>query len=210
MSRRPALPLTLGLGLLVGSMTLSSLSAEPDPDATYKRIFNRMDADGDGVVTEQEYVDRSRWADKNKARAIWRASDANLDGKVTEAEYCENRRVTEKAKEVFAWLDANKDGRVSQPEIVDRANRLFVEMDRNGNGEVTIPEFLGTRWEWQMKIDWAKKPQSPDRTESSGDRRQQTENREEGEQSQEEKGKKRGRVRPMGKGVADGRVASPR
>jgi len=133
----------------------------PDPDAAFKRIFKRLDADGNGAVTEAEYVGRSRWRDKNKARAIWRASDADGDGKVTEAEYCDNRRVTDKAKEVFAWLDANRDGKVTEREVLDRARLIFAEMDRDGNGEATIPEFLGARWQWQVRLQWAKKRPMP-------------------------------------------------
>ena len=157
MSRSMPLRFVVVLACVIGLNTFSDSAEEPDPDATFKRIFKRIDANDDGVITQQEYVDRSRWQDKNQARAIWRASDANGDGKVTEAEYCENRRVTDKAKEVFAWLDANRDGRVNEREIVDRAKEVFVEMDRNGNAEVTIPEFLATRWQWQVRIQWQKK-----------------------------------------------------
>jgi len=108
-------------------------------------------------VTEQEYVERSRWRDQDKARKIWRASDGNGDGKVTEQEYCENRRVTDKAKEVFKWLDANGDGKVTEDEIKERAKEVLAEMDKDGNGEVNIPEFLRTRWEWQVRVQWQEK-----------------------------------------------------
>lgn len=129
----------------------------PDPDAGFKRIFKRLDQDADGMVTEQEYVARSRWKDKDKARKIWRASDGNGDGKVTAQEYCENRRVTDKAKEVFKWLDKNRDGKVTEEEVGERAKEIFAEMDKNGNGEVNIPEFLRTRWEWEVKVQWQEK-----------------------------------------------------
>ena len=151
----------VGLSMFSASVAEAPADTEAkkrgDPDAGFKRIFRRLDADGNGVVTETEYVERSRWKDKNKARAIWRASDANGDGKVSEAEYCENRRVTDKAKEVFAWLDANRDGKVTEAEVLARAKRVFAEMDRDGNGEATIPEVLGARWQWQVRIEWAKK-----------------------------------------------------
>ena len=160
-------PAAVAVMCLVSLSTFSASAVEvsadtegkkpPDPDAGYKRIFKRLDADGDGAVTEKEYVERSRWQDKNKARAIWRASDANGDGKVTEAEYCRNRRVTDKAKEVFAWLDANRDGKVTEAEAVGRAKRIFAEMDRDGDGQATIPEALGARWQWQVQIQWGKK-----------------------------------------------------
>ena len=127
-----------------------------DPDAAFKRIFRRLDADGNGVVTEKEYVGRSRWPE-GKARKIWRASDADGDGKVTEAEYCRNRRVTDKAKELFVWIDADKDGNLSEQEVVATARRIFREMDTDKSGQVNIPEFLSTRWRWDVRVDWAKK-----------------------------------------------------
>ena len=130
-----------------------------DPDAGYKRIFRRMDADGDGAVTEREYVSRTRWPE-DKARKIWRASDANGDGKVTEAEYCRNRRVTDKAKEVFSWIDADKDGKLTEKEALATAKLIFQTMDKDRNGEVTIPEYLSTRWEWDVTVDFLKAPRT--------------------------------------------------
>jgi len=125
----------------------------PSPEA----IFKRLDADGDGRVTEAEYVSRTRWPEA-KARAIWRASDADGDGKVTELEYCENRRVTDEAKKIFAWLDANKDAKLTEAEAVAGAKRIFAEMDADASGGVDIPEYLGARWRWQVDIRWAAKP----------------------------------------------------
>lgn len=130
-------------------------AAWDDPDAEFKRIFRRMDADGDGSLTEAEYVERTRWPEA-KARAIWRASDGDGDGKVTEREYCRNRHVTDKAKEVFGWIDGDGDGKVTEKEVVAFASRAFREMDRDKDGEVNIPEYLGARWEWDVRIDWLK------------------------------------------------------
>jgi len=130
---------------------------EADPYAAYRAIFKRLDADGDGRVTEAEYVSRTRWPEA-KARAIWRASDADGDGKVTELEYCENRRVTDEAKKIFAWLDVNKDAKLTEAEAVAGAKRIFAEMDADASGGVNIPEYLGARWRWQVDIRWAAKP----------------------------------------------------
>ena len=135
---------------------------QADPDAGYKRIFRRLDADADGAVTEKEYVSRTRWP-QAKARAIWRASDGDGDGKVTEAEYCYNRRVTDEAKKVFTWLDADRDGKVTEAEPLAAARKLSQAMDKTRDGSVTIPEFLRTRWEWKLEIQWQPpaKPAAP-------------------------------------------------
>ena len=133
---------------------------DADPYAAYRAIFKRLDANGDGSVSEAEYVSRTRWPEA-KARAIWRASDADGDGKVTELEYCENRRVTDEAKKIFAWLDANKDSNLTEAEAVAGAKRIFAEMDADASGGVNIPEYLAARWRWQVDIRWAAKPREP-------------------------------------------------
>jgi Ca2+-binding EF-hand superfamily protein len=128
-----------------------------DPYAAYRAVFKRLDANGDGTVSEAEYVSRTRWPEA-KARAIWRASDADGDGKVTELEYCENRRVTDEAKKIFAWLDANEDGKLTEAEAMAGARRIFAEMDADASGGVHMPECLAARWRWQVDIRWAAKP----------------------------------------------------
>jgi len=133
---------------------------DANPYAAYRGVFKRLDANGDGTVSEAEYVSRTRWPEA-KARAIWRASDADGDGKVTEVEYCENRRVTDEAKKIFAWLDANKDGKLTEAEAVAGAKRIFAEMDADASGGVHIPEYLAARWRWQVDIRWAAKPREP-------------------------------------------------
>ena len=128
----------------------------PGGTPSLKQIFGRLDADGDGSLTEAEYVGRSRF-DAETARRIFRASDADGDGKVTEAEYVDNRLVTDKAKEVFAWIDADGDGAMTRQEIAARIDRVFKEMDADGDGRVTTPEFMSSRWRWQVRIDWKKR-----------------------------------------------------
>lgn len=130
----------------------------PGRKPSLKQLFKRLDADGDGSLTEAEYVGRSRFG-AEKARAIYHASDANGDGKVTEAEYIENRIVTDKAKEVFFWIDADGDHAMTRQEVVACIDRVFKEMDTSADGRVTIPEFMSSRWRWQVRIDWKKRDQ---------------------------------------------------
>jgi len=123
-----------------------------------KQIFKRLDADGDGSLTEAEYVGRSRFGAET-ARKIFHASDSDGDGKVTEAEYIDNRIVTDKAKEVFFWIDADDDQVMTRQEVAARIDRVFKEMDADADGRVTIPEFMSSRWRWQVRIDWKKRDQ---------------------------------------------------
>ena len=131
----------------------------PGGKPSLKQLFKRLDANGDGSLTEAEYVGRSRFGDTEKTRRIFHASDANGDGKVTEAEYVDNRIVTDKAKEVFFWIDADDDGAMTRQEVAARIDRVFKEMDTSADGRVTIPEFMSSRWRWQVRIDWKKRDQ---------------------------------------------------
>jgi len=130
----------------------------PGGKPSLKQLFKRLDADGNGSLTEAEYVGRSRFGAET-ARKIFHASDSDGDGKVTEAEYIDNRIVTDKAKEVFFWIDADDDQVMTRQEVAARIDRVFKEMDADADGRVTIPEFMSSRWRWQVRIDWKKRDQ---------------------------------------------------
>jgi hypothetical protein len=134
-------------------------TGRPGGKPSPKQIFKRLDADGNGSLTEAEYVGRSRFGDTEKTRRIFHASDADGDGKVTETEYVDNRTVTDKAKEVFFWIDADDDGAMTRQEVAACIDRVFKEMDASADGRVTIPEFMSSRWRWQVRIDWKKRDQ---------------------------------------------------
>ncbi|MCX7819553.1 MAG: EF-hand domain-containing protein [Kiritimatiellae bacterium] len=54
--------------------------------------FSKLDADGDGAITCEEYVKARAPADdeaKKKAEAVFKKMDANSDGKVTKEEFAE-------------------------------------------------------------------------------------------------------------------------
>ncbi|MBE3100395.1 MAG: EF-hand domain-containing protein [Planctomycetes bacterium] len=154
--RRVLLVLAVAFAGVVVCIGAAPQTGAPGGTPSVKQIFTRLDADGDGSLTEAEYVGRSRF-DGETARRIFRASDADGDGKVTEAEYIDNRLVTDKAKEVFAWIDADGDGAMTRHEIAARIDRVFKEMDADGDGRVTTPEFMSARWRWQVRIDWKKR-----------------------------------------------------
>ena len=153
--RRVLLPLAVAFTGVVVGVGAAPQTGGPGGTPSLKQIFRRLDADGDGSLTEAEYVAGSRFAAET-ARRIFHASDADGDGKVTEAEYIDNRLVTDKAKEVFAWIDADGDGAMTRQEIAARIDRVFKEMDADADGRVTTPEFMSSRWRWQVRIDWKK------------------------------------------------------
>ena len=123
-------------------------AATPDQISEFKRIFKRLDADGDGKVTLQEYINRSKFKDKAKVRAIFHATARNGDGVMTEEEYIENRTITNEAKEIFNKIDKNRDGILTEQEFVensiiadkDLARQIFRDMDVDGGVNYHYPD----------------------------------------------------------------------
>lgn len=82
-----------------GPMTLADMQARSD------RRFDRMDANGDGVITSEEMGD----GEGRGARMLERA-DANNDGRITRAEMQAGTAT------MFRRMDANGDGKVTEEE----------------------------------------------------------------------------------------------
>ena len=130
------------------------------------RPFKFSDINGDGYLSEDEYVGASKHFRKNPrgARGFLRASDNNRDGKVSHEEYIQNRIITDEAKDiyrkiipgtdwesipVFRWT-IEKDSFLSSPYFQERKqlNDIFMVMDRDANGHLSLPEYLMTYVKW--------------------------------------------------------------
>ncbi len=127
----------------------------PGPDA----IFDRMDADGDGSISEAEgkaAEDAGMRMRKNMTGAgdpaerwanLLEHADADKDGKISKDEF----RGPDAA---FARLDANGDGFITEDEAKAAGDRMregrgqqgFARMDEDGDGNVT-------RDEWNAAFD---------------------------------------------------------
>lgn len=134
----------LGLVLVRAAATAGEAKRRPSP----AQVFKWLDKNGDGILTEEEYVKHSRFRNKEQARRIFRAADTDGDGKITKKRYVEHRRITDKAKEIFTKLDGDGDGRITEREFLAKAAAIFRALDRDGDGAVTIPEYLRARSEW--------------------------------------------------------------
>jgi Ca2+-binding EF-hand superfamily protein len=86
-------------------------------------IFRASDANGDGVVSEEEYV-RNRII-TDEARAILTKMDEDGDGKVTREEFVQNCGLTG-----------------------DLPESVFNAFDTDGNGSLVIPEYLRVWGRW--------------------------------------------------------------
>ena len=130
------------------------------------RPFQYSDKNGDGYLSEDEYVGASKHFRKNPrgARGFLRASDNNRDGKVTHEEYIQNRIITDEAKDiyrkiipgtdwksipVFRW-SIGKEAFLRSPYFQERKhlNDIFMAMDHDANGQLSLPEYLMTYGKW--------------------------------------------------------------
>lgn len=138
-------------------------------DFTNRRMvrgFQRLDVDGDAVITVEEYLapfantvarkDRNddnvldandRKRKKHRGRGAGRmmeSFDANKDGKLTQDEINDTR------KGLHAKHDANKDGKLDLAEFKvrwieytkPRMVRSFQRIDTDGDAQITVEEYL--------------------------------------------------------------------
>ncbi len=132
---------------ILATMGAKGTEAASDQDIQqYKNIFGRMDADGDGQLSEEQYVNNSRHMNKMVRRKIFAATDRNKDGIATEAEYVQNRIITDEAKSIYEQMDKNDDGKLTKDEF--EAKYVFDEFDTDADGMLTVPEFLRVWGNW--------------------------------------------------------------
>jgi Ca2+-binding EF-hand superfamily protein len=120
--------------LLLPSCIALSQSREGD-------ALEQADANQDGKVTRQEYVD---------ARATQFARmDRNGDGVVDDADSRERANQSAVGKRMAAAMrgriDTNSDGKISKDEFVNAPTMLFDRFDADKNGELDAKELEAAR-----------------------------------------------------------------
>lgn len=130
--------LTLFAAGLAALLTTAAASAAPRDGA---KAFEKMDANGDGIVTTAE-------ADAQRD-AMFKRLDADGDGTLTAAERDKAKarmermreRMAAQGQDMLAKADTNGDGNLSRAEFDAAPHGLLQKADANGDGQMTRAEF---------------------------------------------------------------------
>lgn len=119
-----------------------------NPDLQQKRAafaqkyFDRIDANHDGVVTQDEYI--------AAASAHFNKIDTNGSGQIGTEQIASSPRMVRHEQRVASHevkrMDANGDGLVTQDEYMNAAKARFAKLDKNGDGFIDADEIPAHRW----------------------------------------------------------------
>ena len=153
---------TIG-GIGVGEI-LERLGAKMEGAVTLERLaeyaghFDRIDLDGDGRHSSEEFIDKGAYMTVNARRGIFGAADVDRDGSVSKAEYQLNRIITDEGKAIMQTMDENHDGAIQASEFGKNAlerlgdeklcDQVFRALDSDADGEVRVPEYLRVWGQW--------------------------------------------------------------
>jgi Ca2+-binding EF-hand superfamily protein len=114
----------------------------------------QADADGDGKVSEDEYMKACEAAGTKKehCEALWDAADTDGDGFASADDLDRVREAAKQAAQDFEEADVDGDGKLSKEEFLkaagekgipsDEAEALFKELDADSDGSVSAAEFV--------------------------------------------------------------------
>ncbi len=155
------------------AMALIASITSPVFAARGAKMMEKMDTDGDGLISQEEFQPPSNRA----GRMFLSDADTNDDGIITldEARQAKERKMAEHQKkmaerqakmsgrleQMFAMMDTDSDGGVTREEM-----RLFAfgKIDQNQDGYLSMDEFRHARQHRKMRHDqWQSGKQASDR-----------------------------------------------
>lgn len=117
--------------------------------------FVRIDADGDGKVAFEEYLEYVLTKERNALAKRFENADMDKDGCISLEEFVAIVEPNYPILKKFRELDLDKNGRLSLEEAISIAERLVLplnaeqvkaildEADLDGDGEIGYYEYLG-------------------------------------------------------------------
>jgi Ca2+-binding EF-hand superfamily protein len=126
-------------------------------EAAATERFKRMDADGSGVVSKDEFHDYMRVRRDERKQNRFERMDTNGNSMVERDEFLAYKQ--QKAERRFTRMDKNGDGSVSKEEYAScqkrkhNKGRMLKRMDENGDGQISQNESLSAWSNWFKRID---------------------------------------------------------
>ena len=107
------------------------------------RKFNRMDSNGDGVISDEDKF----YSRKHKYHGMMDKADSDGDGVISQVEFIETM------KQRFVTQDTNNDNTISAEELEvwykahrsEMRQKKFSRLDKNGDGVISKEEFIGAK-----------------------------------------------------------------
>ncbi|KAF7635402.1 hypothetical protein Mgra_00005222 [Meloidogyne graminicola] len=149
---------------------------------TKDEMFARMDADGDNMISLQDYMNRDRYYVES-VKTEFNDIDTNSDGMISKHEFDAFVRRLDEQREAamrnasnftLQRNDANKDGELSEEELgqyikgtlqrnIDRLPQVFRQYDRDENRKLNLDEFHNL----DFNFPWEKFPLSTEQSSPS-------------------------------------------
>lgn len=138
------------LGVIFASITTLAASADPQHSPRTAAIIERLDRNGDGMVSKDEFEPPKRMKRRDKVQA----ADANGDGTTSREEWLSAvRREHERASKQFDEMDLNGDNVLNDSEM---RMVMFQRADANSDGLLSADElnqFHGRRHNHEHRRD---------------------------------------------------------
>ena len=149
---RISLGILAAVVLVILTMGTSLAQRQADPEA----MFERLDQDGDGVVTSDEVPD----GQKERFDRILSRGDQDRDGRLTREEFMASLEGAQSRQgqgrggragrnfdpgRMFERMDTNGDGKITRDELPEQAPPMFERMDSDGDGAITREEISNFR-----------------------------------------------------------------
>lgn len=128
----------------------SAPAADPQPRAKKRALFQTLDQNKDGRLSQREFL--AMWRNRTPGLKLFRRLDANRDGYLTYQEFSRPWGRSFRAQDinrrhVFRALDADQDGALTPAEMAAffadpaQAAAFFKRLDRNRDNRVQWHEF---------------------------------------------------------------------
>jgi Ca2+-binding EF-hand superfamily protein len=134
------------------STNFTSTASGTDSSDLATKLFARIDGDGDGKVTEDEFSaameKRLGKTDSDSAASIFKAMDSDGDGGINVSEFkTAMEQMREQSKSAAAGENATQGPAGAggpPPSAEEEADEVFDELDTNEDGVVSIDELLAS------------------------------------------------------------------